>query len=65
MARSALISPVIQPRPPKAKAWSMSQYYNQAEYLEERRAMMQQWADLTDEMAKDDDKVTPIKKAAA
>jgi integrase len=26
--------------------------YNQAEYLEERRAMMQQWADLTDEMAK-------------
>lgn len=39
--------------------------YNQAEYLEERRAMMQQWADLTEEMAKDDDKVTPIKKAAA
>lgn len=39
--------------------------YNQAEYLDERRAMMQQWADLTDEMAKDDDKVTPIKKAAA
>jgi len=39
--------------------------YNQAEYLEERRAMMQQWADMTDEMAKDDDKVTPIKKAAA
>ena len=39
--------------------------YNQGEYLEERRAMMQQWADMTDEMAKDDDKVTPIKKAAA
>jgi integrase len=39
--------------------------YNQAEYLEERRAMMQQWADLTDEMAKDNDKVTPIKRAAA
>jgi integrase len=39
--------------------------YNQAEYLEERRAMMQQWADLTDEMAKDDDKVKPIKRAAA
>jgi integrase len=39
--------------------------YNQAEYLEERRAMMQQWADLTDEMAKDGDKVTPIKRAAA
>lgn len=39
--------------------------YNQAEYLEERRAMMQQWADLTDELAKHDDKVTPIKRAAA
>jgi hypothetical protein len=39
--------------------------YNQAEYLEERRAMMQQWADLTDEMAKSDNKVKPIKRAAA
>jgi integrase len=39
--------------------------YNQAEYLEERRAMMQQWADLTDEMAKSESKVTPIKRAAA
>lgn len=39
--------------------------YNQAEYLEERRAMMQQWADLTDEMAKSETKVTPIKRAAA
>ena len=39
--------------------------YNQGEYLEERRAMMQQWADMTDEMAKDDDKVTLIKKTAA
>jgi integrase len=39
--------------------------YNQGEYLEERRAMMQQWADLTDEMAKSERKVTPIKKAAA
>jgi integrase len=26
--------------------------YNQAEYLEERRAMMQQWADLTDELSR-------------
>ena len=25
--------------------------YNQAEYLGERREMMQQWADLTDQMA--------------
>lgn len=39
--------------------------YNQGEYLEERRAMMQQWADLTDEMAKRESKVTPIKRAAA
>jgi len=39
--------------------------YNQGEYLEERRAMMQQWADLTDEMAKSESKVTPIKWAAA
>lgn len=39
--------------------------YNQGEYMEERRAMMQQWANLTDEMAKSESKVTPIKKAAA
>lgn len=39
--------------------------YNQGEYMEERRAMMQQWANLTDEMAKSDSKVTPIKQAAA
>jgi integrase len=39
--------------------------YNRAEYLEERRAMMQQWADMVEEMAKDEGKVTPIKKAAA
>lgn len=38
--------------------------YNQAEYLEERRAMMQQWADMTDEMAKCNSKVTSIKRAA-
>jgi integrase len=38
--------------------------YNQAEYLEERKAMMQQWADMTDSMAKDG-KVVPIKRAAA
>lgn len=39
--------------------------YNRAEYLEERRAMMQQWADLTDELAKKQKTVTPIKRAAA
>ena len=39
--------------------------YNQGEYMEARRAMMQQWANLTDEMAKGESKVTPIKRAAA
>ena len=39
--------------------------YNQAEYLEERRAMMQQWADLTDEMVRSDSKVKSIKRATA
>jgi integrase len=39
--------------------------YNQAEYLEERRAMMQQWADMTDEMAKAEERVTPLKAKRA
>lgn len=39
--------------------------YNQAEYLEERRAMMQQWADMIDAMAKGKRRVTPIKRAAS
>lgn len=39
--------------------------YNHAEYLEERRAMMQQWADLAGEMAKSENKVTPINRATA
>lgn len=34
--------------------------YNQCEYLEERRIMMQQWADQIDVMAIDDNKVTAI-----
>jgi integrase len=38
--------------------------YNQAEYLPERQAMMQRWADLIDEMAKGG-KVTPIKRPVA
>lgn len=38
--------------------------YNRAEYLEDRRAMMQQWADMTDSMAKGD-KVVPIKAGVA
>jgi integrase len=37
--------------------------YNQAEYLGERRDMMQQWADLTDEMARRYSNVTLIKSA--
>ncbi len=39
--------------------------YNQAEYLEERREMMQQWADMVDDIAKAESKVAPIKRAAA
>jgi len=31
--------------------------YNQAEYLDERKQMMQQWADVVDELAKGDKKV--------
>jgi len=37
--------------------------YNQAEYMPERRAMMQQWADMVDSIAAGGD-VTPIKRAA-
>lgn len=39
--------------------------YNRAEYLPERQTMMQQWADLIDEMAKGKNKVAPIKSKAA
>lgn len=38
--------------------------YNQAEYLDERRAMMQQWADMADNMA-EDGTVTPIRRGGA
>lgn len=34
--------------------------YNQAEYLEERRAMMQQWADLINDIAHGEGKVIPL-----
>ena len=37
--------------------------YNQAEYLTERKEMMQAWANLINEMANPDSKVTPIKRA--
>lgn len=39
--------------------------YNHAEYLQERRGMMQQWADLLDVYAKGENKVTPIRQGAA
>ena len=39
--------------------------YNQVEYMDERRSMMQQWADMLDTWKKGDDNVTPIKRAAA
>ena len=38
--------------------------YNRAEYLSERKRMMQAWADLIDQMAKGGNKVTSIKCAA-
>ena len=38
--------------------------YNQAEYLEERRAMMQQWAEMVDDIVKKESTITPIKRAA-
>ena len=39
--------------------------YNQGEYLEERRNMMQQWADLLDHFANGSARVVPLKKNAA
>lgn len=39
--------------------------YNLAEYLPERIAMMQQWADLCDELAMGNRKVIPIRRQAA
>ena len=39
--------------------------YNRAEYLSERKRMMQAWADQIDQMAKGENKVTSIKWAAA
>lgn len=39
--------------------------YNRAEYLEERRAMMQAWADMVDGIAVAENNVRPIKSAMA
>ena len=39
--------------------------YNRAEYLDERREMMQQWADMVDAVAQGDSKISVIKRAVA
>jgi integrase len=39
--------------------------YNKAQYLEPRRKMMQEWADLLDAMRSDENKVSPIRRAVA
>lgn len=39
--------------------------YNRAQYLTERRRMMQQWADYLDGKAKDGDKVRTLRGKAA
>jgi integrase len=39
--------------------------YNKAQYLEPRRRMMQEWADLLDAMGSRESKVLPIKRAVA
>lgn len=39
--------------------------YNRATYLEERRVMMQQWADLLDQIKAGDGKVIPIRRGEA
>lgn len=39
--------------------------YNHAEYMEDRTKMMQQWADLIDEMEKDNSNVLPFRRPAA
>ena len=39
--------------------------YNKAQYLEPRRKMMQEWADLLDRMASSESNVTPIRRGAA
>ena len=39
--------------------------YNKAQYLEPRRRMMQDWADLLDDMRTSQDKVLPIRRSVA
>src|SRR5262249_38101932 len=39
--------------------------YNRAKYLPERRELMQAWADLLDELARPESKVTPMRRKHA
>ena len=39
--------------------------YNKAQYLEPRRKMMQEWADLLDRMVSGESNITPIRRGAA
>lgn len=57
-------SEVIERQLAHAERNKVKASYNQAEYMPERIAMMQQWADMADEMAKGDGKVVAIKEAA-
>ena len=38
--------------------------YNRAQYMAERKKMMQSWADYLDQLRKGDKKVVPMKKRA-
>lgn len=59
--RADLIETQLAHRDPNAVRGA----YNFAAYLPERIAMMQQWADLCDELATDNRKVIPIRRQAA
>lgn len=39
--------------------------YNRATYIEERKVMMQQWADLLDQLKAGNGKVIPLKRNVA
>ena len=58
-------SDVIEKQLAHAEPNKVRASYNQAEYLPERKTMMQDWANLIDELAKPDSKVTPIKRKEA
>ena len=58
-------SDVIERQLAHAERSKVRASYNHAEYLEERRSMMQQWADLIDEMVKSKSAETPISRIGA